>query len=73
VSIVDVLEGKFAAGEPFGWGCVVVVVVLPVVHAASASAATTPSARRERFIFTSPVCRVQAGFGARLPHVHPGA
>src|SRR5262245_34841399 len=71
VSIVDeLLDGKFAAGEPLAFGCVVELSVPPAVHAENASAATTPSARMTRFMVTSPVCRVQAGFGTRLAHVH---
>src|SRR5262245_29235752 len=70
---VDVLDGKFAAGEPFAVGCEVALSVLPVVHAANASAATTPSARMTRLMVRSPVCRVPAGFGTRLPHVHRDA
>src|SRR4249919_4338656 len=64
-------EGKFAAGEPFVWGCVAAVLVLPVVHAENASAATTPSARRARLMIMAPVCRVQAPFDTRRPRVHP--
>src|SRR6266498_2898861 len=63
-------EGKFAAGEPFVWGCVVGLLLLPVVHADSASAATAPSARRARLMVIAPVCRVQRAFDTRHPHVH---
>src|SRR6266508_3124103 len=63
-------EGKFAAGEPFVWGCVLGVLVLPVVHADNASAATAPSARRARLMVIAPVCRVQAPFDTPHPHVH---
>src|SRR6266542_4062316 len=62
-------EGKFAAGEPFVWGCVM-LLLLPAVHADSASAATAPSARRARFMVMAPVCRVQRAFDTRHPHVH---
>src|SRR4249919_3289770 len=64
-------EGKFAAGEPFVWGCVAAVLVLPLMHAENASAATTPSARRARLMVMAPVCRVQAPFDTRHPGVHP--
>src|SRR5262245_32717065 len=70
-SIVVVVDGKFARGAAVPPS--VLVAVDPVVHADSASAATTPNARRARLMFMSPVCRSQAGFGTRLPHVRTGA